>query len=228
MVSRILLFDIDGTLLRTGGAGQEAMEEALSVEFQVPTPIQNIPTAGRTDRGIENDVFDRYGIEPTDENRRRFMEGYLQRLPHSLQHLQGGLLPGVVELLQALSERDDTHLTLLTGNYERGAWIKIRHFGLDRFFVDGTFGDFHANRDDLAVLARTKLAEQLQRELTGAELMVIGDTPADIRCARAVGASVAAVATGIYDAEQLRPHQPDLLFADLSQTQDVLAQLLDH
>ncbi|MGB0742769.1 MAG: HAD hydrolase-like protein, partial [Planctomycetaceae bacterium] len=105
---------------------------------------------------------------------------------------------------------------------------KIRHFGLDRFFVDGTFGDFHANRDDLAVLARTKLAEQLQRELTGAELMVIGDTPADIRCARAVGASVAAVATGIYDAEQLRPHQPDLLFADLSQTQDVLAQLLDH
>ncbi len=226
MQSRILLFDIDGTLLSTGGAGQIAMERALAAEFDVPMPMDNIPTAGRTDRGIENDVFQRYGIDFSDANRQRFMEGYLQRLPDCLHQLDGGLLPGVPQLLQSLSERSDVHLSLLTGNYQRGAWTKLQHFGIDRYFREGAFGDQHADRDDLARVALDLMSELMQRPVAGSEITVIGDTPADIRCARAIGASVVAVATGIYAAEQLREHQPDLLLADFSDTESTICGLL--
>ena len=227
MQSRILLFDIDGTLLSTGGAGQIAMEQALAAEFDVPMPMDNIPTAGRTDRGIENDVFSRYGIEISDANRQRFMEGYLQRLPDCLSQLDGGLLPGVPQLLQSLSQRSDVYLSLLTGNYQRGAWTKLKYFGIDGFFTEGAFGDLHADRDDLARVAMDLMSERMQRVVAGSEIIVIGDTPADIRCARAIGATVVAVATGIYSAEQLQERQPDLLLTDFRDTERVVSGLLN-
>ena len=227
MSEHVLFFDIDGTMLSTGGAGQRAMELALSEEFRIADPFQQILTAGRTDRGIEDEIFARYGIPATDVSRQRFMRAYLDRLPDCLRLLRGGLLPGVPELLQSLSERGDVHLSLLTGNYFEGAVIKLRHFGIDHFFEDsGGFGDHHADRNDVAHVALAVVRERLQRAVAGEDTVVIGDTPADIRCARAIGARAVAVATGVYSCEQLRPAAPDHLFETLVATGDVIQRLL--
>jgi len=227
MTEHVLFFDIDGTMLSTGGAGQRAMELALSEEFRIADPFQQILTAGRTDRGIEDEIFVRYGIPATDVSRQRFMRAYLDRLPECLEQLPGGLLPGVLPLLQVLSQRADVHLSLLTGNYFEGALIKLRHFGIDHFFEhSGGFGDHHADRNDVAHVALSAVRERLQRQVPGDDTVVIGDTPADIRCARAIGARAVAVATGVYSCEQLQPADPDHLFATLESTDEVVEKLL--
>lgn len=228
MTQHILFFDIDGTMLRSGGAGQKAMELALMEEFGLTCPFENILTAGRTDRGIEDEIFAKYRLPDSEANRHRFMRAYLHRLPDCLQELPGAILPGVEQLLQTLTDRDDVHLSLLTGNYVEGAWIKLRHFGIDHYFESGGYGDHHAHRDDVARLALRNVSEHLSRAIPGADACVIGDTPADIQCARAIGARAAAVATGSYTRKDLQPHQPDHLFDDLSATTNVILRLLQR
>lgn len=223
---RILFFDIDGTMLSTGGAGQRAMELALTEEFRIDFPFEGVLTAGRTDCGIADEIFARYGLTDTPAERDRFMRSYLERLPVCLQDQPGELLPGVHALLQSLHSRPEVTLSLLTGNYAEGAWIKLRHFGIDQFFQTGGFGDDHPHRDDVAKLAVRATSEHLGRPIEGRCSMVIGDTPADIRCARAINAGVLAVATGVYSSSELEPHAPDHLFEDLSSTADVLKALL--
>jgi len=226
MSDLVLFFDIDGTMLHTGGAGQKAMELALREEFRVPEPFEAVHTAGRTDRGIENEVFARCGIPLTDSERQRFTRAYLDRLPDCLRELPGGLLPGVRPLLEELSRNSRVHLSLLTGNYAEGAWIKLQHFDIAHFFTGGAYGDHHPERDDVARTALSHVQSTLQKQVPGDAIWVIGDTPADIRCARAIGAKAAAVATGIYAAAELHPHTPDVLFHDLADTTQVLSHLL--
>ncbi|MEY3173202.1 MAG: hypothetical protein RLZZ436_1116 [Planctomycetota bacterium] len=226
MSDLVLFFDIDGTMLHTGGAGQKAMELALRDEFRIPEPFEAVHTAGRTDRGIENEVFARCGIPLTDIERQRFMRAYLERLPQCLKELPGGLLPGVRPLLEELSRLPHIHLSLLTGNYAEGAWMKLRHFNIADYFSGGAYGDHHAERDDVARAALSHVQTTLNKQVPGHAIWVIGDTPADIRCARAIGARAAAVATGIYAASELHPHSPDELFEDLADTTRVLQSLL--
>ncbi len=226
MVQHILFFDIDGTMLSTGGAGQRAMELALSEDFGIRLPLREILMAGRTDRGITDEIFAAYRLEDTPAERTRFMHSYLERLPDCLQQLPGALLPGVRLLLDRLHQRDDLHLSLLTGNFAEGAWIKLRHFQIDHYFASGGYGDHHPDRDDVARTALQNARRHLNREMHGSDACVIGDTPADIRCARAIQARAAAVATGMYSTTDLEPHAPDHLFENLSQTDDVIARLL--
>lgn len=225
-VQHVLFFDIDGTMLSTGGAGQRAMELALLEEFRIPFPFEGVLTAGRTDRGIADEIFARYALVDTPQERERFMLSYLDRLPQCLETLPGELLPGVPELLHQLHLDENVHLSLLTGNYAEGAWIKLRHFGIDRFFETGGFGDEHAHRDDVARVAVQTVRGHLNRELPDGTTCVIGDTPADIQCARAINARAVAVATGMYSFVELQPHKPDHLFADLSDTATVARSLL--
>jgi phosphoglycolate phosphatase len=225
-VQHILFFDIDGTMLSTGGAGQRAMELALVEEFCIQFPFEGVLTAGRTDRGIADEIFARYALVDTPEERERFMMSYLDRLPHCLQTLPGEVLPGVPELLERLHREDNVHLSLLTGNYVEGAWIKLRHFGMDHYFETGGFGDHHAHRDDVARLAVDAVCEHFRHDITDRTVCVIGDTPADIRCARSINARVAAVATGVYSFSELQTHDPDHLFVDLSDTKTVAQSLL--
>lgn len=222
----ILFFDIDGTMLSTGGAGQRAMELALVEEFRIRFPFEDVLTAGRTDCGIADEIFAKYRLEDSLAERLRFMNSYLDRLPDCLKTLPGALLPGVRELLEHLHHHSDVHLSLLTGNYAEGAWIKLRHFGIDHFFLSGGYGDDHPHRDDVAKLALENVRSYLQRPVDGSDACVIGDTPADIRCARAINARAVAVATGVYSREQLSPHDPDHLFDDLRQTDEVVRRLL--
>ena len=205
----------------SGGAGQKAMELTLNEEFQIDSPIEAIRTAGRTDFGIVTEVFDRYQIEHTDVQRQRFRDAYLERLPDCLKTLPGRILPGIVNLLNHLADRSDVTLAVLTGNYSRGAWIKLQHFGLDHHFKFGGFGDIHGERDDVARVAHTEAQTSVGTHIQGKNCCVIGDTPADIKCSRAIDATAIAVATGGYGTNELQTHEPDHLFEDLTDVESV-------
>ena len=225
MSQRIIFFDIDGTLLLSGGAGQKAMEGALVEEFRISMPFDGVLTAGRTDFGIVKEIFDRYSIDHTDQQRRRFRQAYLDWLPECLQQLPGAVLPGVHGLLDRLSQQANVKLALLTGNYSEGAWIKLRHFELDHYFDFGGFGDIHADRSSVAESAHATAELELSRSIPGNQCCVVGDTPADITCARSIGASVVAVATGAYEANELSTLEPDHLFADFNDTNAVVCAI---
>jgi phosphoglycolate phosphatase-like HAD superfamily hydrolase len=222
----VCLFDIDGTLLRSGGAGKAAMEAALTTAFGVPNSANGVPFSGRTDRSIGRDLFHLHGVEATAQNWQHFLQAYLQHLPSCLDRYQGIVLPGIAKLLQSLAKRSDVAVGLLTGNVRDGARLKLAHFGLFEHFAFGGFGDDHWERDDVArealAAARAALGDSLHRE----RIWVIGDTPLDITCARAIGARVLAVATGWHSVDDLAPHRPDLLLADLTDPSALLAQMI--
>lgn len=220
----ICLFDIDGTLLDTGGAGQRSILHMLEDEFQVSAPVEGIPTAGRTDHAIMTDLFEYFEIPNTNENRKRFETGYLNLLAEKLKEKQGRVLPGIKPILEALSQHAHVDLGLLTGNFEHGARQKLEHYDLDHFFEFGAYGDHHSDRNDVAHVALSQIQERHAPEsLEAASIWVIGDTPSDIHCARAIGANVIAVATGVYSLEDLRDCEPDYLFAHLEEIEPVLA-----
>ena len=224
---KVCLFDIDGTLLNTGGAGQSAMEAVLKIEFGIENLEVNIPTAGRTDRAIISDLFKDLDIEQTEENWSLFRDAYLKLLPEEMGDNTSRLLPGVCELLEELSALENVHLGLLTGNFQTGAWAKLSHFGIDHHFNFGGFGDHHHNRDDVARTAFEKTNEHLglEKMISANAIWVIGDTPADVQCSRAIGANAIAVATGMYDSKTLEEAKPDHLWDDLTNPEKFLSLL---
>ncbi len=218
----LLLFDIDGTLVRTGGAGKAAMEAALCEEFGVRLSSEEVPYSGRTDRAIGHDLLAGHHIDPTPANLNRLVTGYLERLPTYLRRVTGTVCPGVADLIGSLRGRADVLLGLLTGNVRRGAETKLGHYGLWHHFACGGFGDDHFDRDDVARSAVRSAAEHLKRDVDPADVWVIGDTPLDVSCARAVGAKVAAVATGWTTIDALAASGPDVLLEDLSDPRELL------
>jgi phosphoglycolate phosphatase-like HAD superfamily hydrolase len=218
----ILLFDIDGTLVRTGGAGKAAMEAGLQEEFGVAEVRGSVEYSGRTDRAIGRDLLGAHGIEPSPANQLRLHNAYLARLPGALRTFGGKVCPGIEPLLQQLRPQAGVVLGLLTGNVRSGAKHKLGHFGLWDFFACGGFGDDHLERDDVARMAMTEVRAHLGRDFDTGDVWVIGDTPLDVQCARAVGAKAVAVATGWHPIEELAAHKPDYLFADLSNAEELL------
>jgi phosphoglycolate phosphatase len=217
----VCLFDIDGTLLSSGGAGKAAMEAALESEFGVPASSGGVPFSGRTDRAITQDLFQIHGIEWSATNWQRFLESYLSHLPICLAGHRGQILPGIADLLETIQGRDRFALGLLTGNVRDGARLKLGHYGLFDYFAFGGFGDHHLDRNDVAQEALTVIREQFNGSVN--EVWVIGDTPLDIRCARAIGAKAIAVATGSHSLEALAAADPDLLVPDFSDAAPLLA-----
>ncbi len=211
----VLLFDIDGTLIDAGGAGQAAMEQAVAHLFGESRPVTGIPAAGRTDRAIGRDLFDYYSIPATDDNWTRYLNTYFSFLPDSLRTRPGAILPGVVPLIERLSAHSDVFLGLLTGNFAEGARLKLEHFGLHHHFRTGGYGDAHLHRDDVARDALAAVQIHLP-EVSPDQIWIVGDTPSDVQCGRAIGANVLAVSTGIFSSEELAAHQPDILLDDLT------------
>jgi phosphoglycolate phosphatase-like HAD superfamily hydrolase len=211
----VCLFDIDGTLLNSGGAGKAAIEAALVEEFEVTLSVQ-VPYSGRTDRAIGRDLLRLHGVEPTPANWQRLVRGYLSRLPASLTANRGTVCRGIPALLEALAARDRVAVGLLTGNIREGARLKLGHFSLFHHFAFGGFGDEHFERDDVAREALAAVRAHVHHEHSPDRIWVIGDTPLDVQCARAIGARAVAVATGWHSVDQLRAAQPDLLLTDLS------------
>lgn len=212
----VILFDIDGTLIHTRGAGRAALKCALIEDFGIERPDDNVPIEGRTDRGITRDLFAAHKIAETPENWQKFRDAYLRHLPEQLRNRLGTVLPGILSLLQSLQATEQIAMGLLTGNTRRGARIKLSHFGIDHYFVFGGFGDEHYQRNDVAREALKEVRTRHGADFDAGRVWVVGDTALDVQCARAIGARAVAVGTGAQTLEELRTAQPDHLFADLS------------
>ena len=213
---RLVLFDIDGTLVHTGGAGGKAFAKTFTNEFNAVDGIERLKFAGRTDTSLVREFFGLHQIEPTPQNFERFFERYVFWLDHILRDSKTEVCPGVWEFIHAVQTLPQVPLLgLLTGNIRLGAEIKLRHFNLWNAFQTGAFADDHEERDQIAAVAHQRGSRILGTELRGDEVVVIGDTPLDIRCARAIGARALAVATGGAKLAELKQHQPDWAIADL-------------
>lgn len=212
----VLLFDIDGTLLRSGGAGKLALETAFREVFGLQELVGDVPYSGRTDRAICLDLLRAHGLAETQENWMRLRDAYLGQLPLALTRVTGNVMPGIAELLIWLRGQSGYCLGLLTGNIREGARIKLGHYNLFHYFPFGGFGDLHFCRNEVAREARALVREHVPHDVTDDRVWVIGDTPLDVRCARAIGAKAVAVATGGFTRQQLAVESPDLLFDDLS------------
>lgn len=219
---KLVLFDIDGTLLTSGGAGERALRRGFRERFGIDDDLAKVEIAGRTDSGIARRMLAAHGLPETPENLTAFFDGYLHFLAEELPASQGSLLPGIVALLEALKPRADIVLALLTGNLERGAELKLTHYGVWHYFEFGAYADDHHDRDQLGRFARTRAQEKHGMEFPPEHIFVLGDTPHDISCARAVGAKAIAIATGKFSRAELGALAPDYLFDDLADVAKVL------
>lgn len=213
---RLVLFDIDGTLLHTGGAGVKAFRKVFATEFKATAGFEQLKFAGRTDYSLVREFFNHHGIAASPENFQRFFERYVFWLDHILRESESRTCHGVLDFIKELRALPRPPvLGLLTGNIRLGAEIKLRHFHLWDVFETGAFADDHEERDQIAAIAHERGNRLLNEKLRGDQVLVIGDTPLDIRCARAIGAKVLAVATGGHPLEELQAHKPDWAVADL-------------
>jgi len=214
----LVLFDIDGTLIRTGGAGVKAFAKVFQTEFNAVDGFEKLKFAGRTDISLVREFFTYHNIPDSKENFDRFFERYVFWLDHILKETGSTVCVGVKEFiasLRGLAARPV--IGLLTGNIRLGAEIKLRHAGIWNEFETGAFADDHEMRDHIAAIARDRGTRIARRELKGEEILVIGDTPLDIRCARAVGAKVLAVGTGGFSVAELETHRPDWAVRNLAE-----------
>ena len=212
----LLLWDIDGTLLSSGGSGVRALETGLKNAFGLDRPLDGIDYAGRTDRWIMRQIFGLTGLPATEENFTRLSESYFAALPAELDRGPVRVLPGVRALLETAASRPHIAQGLLTGNLRRGAEIKLGHQNLWHHFAFGGFADDAELRNDITPHAVRRAHEHHRVTFQPRRIIVIGDTPHDIACGRVVGARTLALATGGYSQADLRAHAPDALMADLS------------
>jgi len=214
---RLVLFDIDGTLIHTDGVGIKAFARVLETQFKIANGTTGLKFSGRTDGGLARELFCRHRIEPSKDNFNLFFDCYADWLAQMLPEHQGEVCPGVWKFIHDLqSSSKPPTLGLLTGNIRLGAEIKLRHFNLWDSFVTGAFGDDHEDRNEIAAIAHQRGSRVLQENLTGDQVLVIGDTPLDIACGRAISAKVLAVATGGSTLSELQAHRPDWAVADLA------------
>jgi phosphoglycolate phosphatase-like HAD superfamily hydrolase len=214
---RLVLFDIDGTLVHTGGAGIKAFAKTFATEFNALDGVEKISFAGRTDVNLVREFFGIHRIEATPENFRRFFENYVFWLDQTVSQSNGGTCRGVCEFIEGLlALPDPPMLGLLTGNIRLGAEIKLRRYHLWDIFEIGGFADDHENRNQIASAALERGSRVFGRQLRGEEIVVVGDTPHDIRCGRHIGAKTLAVATGGAKLDQLIKHEPDWAVEDLT------------
>jgi len=219
--THLILFDIDGTLVLPGRAGMRAMNRACAETVGHPSALNGVAVAGRTDWIILHDVMANHGLSldtPLLEKLRRL---YVTHLAEEIVLPGDGVkdvMPGIRELLAELHRRSDVALGLLTGNFEDGARIKLEYFDLWKYFPVGAFGGDSADRNDLVPVAVRRARDRGIADVPPSRVLVIGDTPHDVACARAAGAVAVAVATGGYDVDQLRETGADYVFKDLSDT----------
>lgn len=222
---KLILFDIDGTLVNTGGAATRAMTRTFENLFGIQNAFRGIRMSGRTDPLIFKEAVKAHGLN-TDINRQltEFNQRYLSllRIEINQENPRKRVLPGVRSLLTALSRNEDIILGLQTGNVEEAARIKLIHFRLAHFFTIGGYGSDAEDRVEIVSIAKKKAEEAHSVSIPMDSVYIIGDTPQDIQCAQSHGARSVAVATGIDSIEELRGCKPDFLLLSLQNTEEVL------
>ena len=231
MTTRLVLFDIDGTLLWTDGAGRRAIHRAL-IEVFGETGAQNHRFDGKTDPQIVRELMRDVGHDDAhiDARLQGLFIRYVQCLREELRDPAhpSKPLPGVTDLLDALSRRSDVTLGLLTGNLVDGARAKLEAVGIDPdIFVVGAYGSDHELRPELPAIAQRRARARLGVDIAGRDIVVIGDTPADLQCGRDIGVRAIGVATGRYTTDDLAAQGAVAVFADLSDTDAVVRAILD-
>ncbi len=222
---RLLLFDIDGTLIDSGGAGIQSLKDVLRQQFGVTDDLRGIEIAGKTDTGIVHQILRKQKLELSEEMTSAFLDLYLEFLARELPLRKGKLLPGVEQLLPRLQAKPHNILALLTGNIRRGAQLKLEHYGIWHFFELGAFADDHHDRNELGAFAQMRAREKHAIDFASADMDVIGDTPHDIACGKAIGARTIAVATGNFSRDQLAEHRPDQIVDNFADVDTVIAEL---
>jgi phosphoglycolate phosphatase-like HAD superfamily hydrolase len=215
---KLVLFDIDGTLVHTGHAGTQAFKKTFATEFNLHHGAEKMKFAGRTDVSLVREFFKMHGLPETPEHFAQFFARYVFWLDHILAHTDGKIchgVPGFICDLQTLPK--PPALGLLTGNIKLGAELKLRRFGLWEIFLFGGFADDSEDRNQIAAAAFERGKRVIGKNLRAEEVVVIGDTPFDVRCGKFIGAKVLAVATGGATLEELKKCQPDWSVADLTQ-----------
>ncbi|MBS0632376.1 MAG: haloacid dehalogenase-like hydrolase [Verrucomicrobia bacterium] len=212
----LLLWDIDATLIVSGGAGERALVTALQRHAGLTGNLEGVELAGRTDPLIARHFLAKYGQPSTPADVARFLTHYLAALPGELPHPQARVLPGVRELLADLATRPGIAQGLLTGNSRRGAELKLTHHGLWHHFPFGAFSDDSETRNDLGPHALRRAQAHHGVPFAPDRVYVIGDTPHDIACGQAIGARTIGVATGHFTTANLAAHGATHVFADFS------------
>jgi phosphoglycolate phosphatase-like HAD superfamily hydrolase len=216
---RVVFFDIDGTLVHTGRAGVKAFEKVFSTEFDAHDGTERMKFGGRTDVSLVREFFRIHDIDASPANFSRFFDRYTYWLDHIIQDSAGAPCRGVLDFIDDLQQLERPPvLGLLTGNIRLGAEIKLRHFDMWNLFEFGGFADDHEDRNQIAAAALERGRRVLGEDLKAEEVVVVGDTPRDVECGRAIGAKVLAVATGGAAIEELREHRPDWTVPDLRAT----------
>jgi phosphoglycolate phosphatase-like HAD superfamily hydrolase len=227
MRDSLLLWDIDGTLVSTDRAGERALLIMIREMYgrdlgkELPVKLQ-----GRTDTSIARDILKFLGIEATPEEEKRFKAGYLERLPTTLPTGKSILHPGIKEALDAVHEHAEIHQGLLTGNHEAGAKLKLSHLGIWQYFEFGAYADDSHIRDELGPFALARAKQKLGIDFPPERVFIIGDTPHDVACGKAIGAKTIAVATGSFSVAELAACNPTHTFADFSDTTALLKVVL--
>ena len=221
---KLLLFDVDGTLIYSGGAGRQAMMTAFQQMYGVEDGLKDISMFGMTDPLILKEALDNHGLEWRDADVEKFRKIYVDLLRIAIRepYPEKKVLPGVVDLLEEISLHPGLIRSLLTGNWKEGSDIKLGYFDLNHYFERGAFSDDSPIREELVPIAVRRCEEARGIRLRPEDVFIIGDTPRDIQCARPFGARVLAVATGMHTQDQLLAERPDYMLRDLSDTQEVM------
>jgi len=215
---RLVLFDIDGTLVHTGGAGTKAFSQTFSHAFGLHHGAERMKFAGRTDVSLVREFFQIHGVPESRENFRQFFDHYVFWLEQILARSTGGECAGIRTFItDLLALPQPPVLGLLTGNIRLGAELKLRRFSLWDSFVMGGFADDHEDRNHIAVAALQRGRRVLDAHLQPQEIVVIGDTPFDVRCGKFIGAKTLAVATGGSKYAELKPCGADWTVENLTQ-----------
>lgn len=215
---KLILFDIDGTLISAAGAGTEAMNRTLQEMTGIRNGFGHVNCAGKTDPQIVREGAVTHNIDTHERFMREFFAIYPKHLEVTIRERRGHVKPGVRDLLERLEAGNGFCSALLTGNWEEAARIKLGQFSLDHYFPFGAYGSDHEDRNQLLPAAIEKFKKYSGTELSPENCLLIGDTPRDVECAKVNGAPIIAVATGTYPIEHLRKTEADL----------VLEHLLDH
>ncbi|MEM8733368.1 MAG: HAD family hydrolase [Planctomycetota bacterium] len=221
----VLLFDIDGTLIDSGGAGGGALLKALQREFELDQ-VQPVGLHGRTDLGIFSELLENHGISPDAGNFERLKNQYLELLPSELLSRTAEVLPGVRELLNHLQSCEQVVSAILTGNLPGSAQLKLEHHGLWDFFEFGIYGDLAPHRPDLAVPAMDIVAKRVEAGVAGSDVTIIGDTPLDVELAKRMGARCLGVCTGGFEAVHLRDAGADHVVENMADVDAITGWLL--
>jgi phosphoglycolate phosphatase len=225
-VRRLILFDIDGTLVR-GGPAKVAFVQAMEETFGTARDADKVLFAGKTDPQIAREILGCAGVDRDSIDRKLpvLWDRYLGRLEQALPHHPMTVLPGVRRLLDDLAELDDVGVGLVTGNIVGGARLKLDSAGLWRHFGVGSYGSDHEERDELPAIALGRAREHWGRAIDAGQAIIVGDTPRDVACGRAGGMRTVAVATGMFSIEELEATGADHVLDDFSATEHVVALL---